>query len=162
MAYIYAFLELDGVEGELQDTEYEKKIEVQSVSWGGNNNSSFHHGTGSGIGKGHVHDLTVSKYADHSSLQLFKNCTTGKVMSTGKLTLLKLQDETKIAYLVVELTNVVVTAFQISAHGSGQLPMESVTLHFQKFKSSYKPQGDSGSAEGNVEFAWDIQKNEAA
>ena len=57
MADIYAFLELDGVEGESQDSEYQKKIEVQSIAWGGSNNSSFHHGTGSGIGKGHIHEI---------------------------------------------------------------------------------------------------------
>ena len=162
MADIYAFLKLDGIEGEAQDSEHQKQIEVQSLTWGGSNNSSFQHGTGSGIGKGHINDITISKYVDHSSLQLFKNCTTGKVMSTGKLTLLKLQAETKIKYFVVDLTNVVVTGYQISGHGGGELPMESVTLHFQKFKSEYKPQGDSGPAEGYVEFAWDIQKSEAA
>lgn len=162
MADIYAFLELDGIDGESQDSEYQGKIEVQSLSWGGSNNSSFAHGTGSGIGKGHVSDITLSKYVDHSSLQLFKNCITGKVMSTGKLTLLKLQAETKIPYFVVGLTNVVVTGYQLSGHGGGELPMESVTLHFQKFNSEYKPQGDSGSAEGNVEFGWDIQQNVAA
>ena len=162
MAEIYAYLDLDGVEGESQDAKYQKKIEVQSFSWGAVNHSSFHHGTGSGIGKGQIQDITVSKFTDHASLQLFQNCTTGKVMSKGKLTLLKLQGETKIPYLEVELTHPVVTSFQISGNGNGDLPMEHVTVHFQAFKSKYQPQGDSGDPQGNVDFGWDIQQNAPA
>ena len=54
------------------------------------------------------------------------------------------------------------TSFQISAHGGGQLPMESATLHFVKVKSKYLPQGNEGDATGNVDFGWDLQKNVAA
>jgi type VI secretion system secreted protein Hcp len=162
MSDVYAFLKLNGVEGEAQDSEYQNQIEVQSVSWGASNNSSFAHGTGSGIGKGHISDIVITKYTDKASTNLFKNCTTGKVMTDGTLTLLKLQDETKIAYYKVDLTNIVVTSFQLSASGNGQLPMESVTLHFQKFKSTYKVQEDTGTAGGDSEFGWDIQKSQAA
>ena len=34
MADVYAFLELKDIEGEAQDSKYEKKIELQSFSWG--------------------------------------------------------------------------------------------------------------------------------
>ena len=50
MADIYAFLELEGIPGEAQDSEYKDKIELQSFAWGASNNSSYTSGTGSGIG----------------------------------------------------------------------------------------------------------------
>jgi type VI secretion system secreted protein Hcp len=159
MADVYAFLKLAGVEGEAQDSEHPKEIELQSFSWGASNSSSFAHGTGSGIGKGHVSDIVVTKFTDKSSTILFQNCTTGKTMTDGTVTLVKLQDEVKIPYLKIHLSNVVVTSFQMSAAGNGQLPMESVTLHFAKFKQTYKVQEDTGAAGGEAEFAWDIQKS---
>jgi type VI secretion system secreted protein Hcp len=159
MAQIYAFLHLEGVQGESQDDKYTDKIELQSFSWGSSNNSSFRAGTGSGIGQGDTHDISCTKYTDRASLNLHKLCTTGKVCPSGKVTLLKQQGEDKIPYFEVDLTNVVITSWNISGSGDGNLPMESFTLHFVKHKSTYKPQSDPGDATGGVEFSWDIQKN---
>jgi len=159
MAQIYAFLELQGIDGESTDQEYSDKIEVQSIEWGSSNNSSFEHGTGSSIGVGAIHDITCAKYTDKASLNLHKYCVTGKVIPSGQVTLLKLQDQTKIAYFKVKLTNIVVTSWNIRANGDGQLPMEHFTLHFVKSESTYLPQGDSGDPAGNVDFNWDIQTN---
>lgn len=159
MAQIYAFLELEGIDGESQDSDYTNKIEVQSMQWGSTNNSSFRHGTGSSIGQGDTHDISCTKYTDKASLNLHKYCTMGKVIPSGTLTLCKQQGDSKIAYFQTKLTNVVVTGWTISANGNGQLPMEHFNLHFVKHESSYKPQGDSGDPAGNVDFNWDIQKN---
>ena len=56
-ADVFAFLELEGIEGEAQDSHYHGKIELQSFSWGASNNSSFAVGTGGSVGKGQIHDI---------------------------------------------------------------------------------------------------------
>lgn len=162
MANIYAFLELEGIEGESQDSEYNNKIELHSFSWGASNNSSYASGTGSGIGKGQIHDISCSKFTDKSSLKLMERAVNGKPIETGKLSLLKQSGDTKIPYFELELTNVVVTSFNVAAGSDGQLPMESLTLHFVKVQSHYKPQGNEGDPAGNVDFGWDLQQNVAA
>lgn len=162
MADIYAFLELEGIEGESQDSDYSDKIALQSFSWGATNNSSYASGTGSGIGKGQIQDITCSKYTDKASLKLMERAVNGKPISSGKLTLLKQSGDTKIPYFELDLTNVVVTSFQVAAAGDGQLPMESFSLHFVKVQSHYKPQGNEGDPAGNVDFGWDLQQNAAA
>jgi type VI protein secretion system component Hcp len=86
----------------------------------------------------------------------------GKPITTGKLSLLKQSGDTKIPYLELDLSNVVVTSFQVAAAGDGQLPMESFSLHFVKVQSHYKPQGNEGDPAGNVDFGWDLQQNAAA
>ena len=53
-------------------------------------------------------------------------------------------------------------AASIAAHGDGQLPTESSTLHFVQMKSKYLPQGNEGDPSGNVDFGWNLQKNVAA
>jgi len=162
MADIYAFLDLEGIEGESQDSDYTNKIEILSFSWGATNNSSYSSGTGSGIGKGQIQDMSFSKYADKASLKLMERAVNGKPIDSGKLSLLKQSGDTKIAYLEYDLTNVVVTSFQQSATGDGQLPMESFTLHFVKVQSHYKPQGNTGDPAGNIDFGWDLQQNTSA
>jgi type VI secretion system secreted protein Hcp len=162
MADVYAFLDLEGIPGESQDSEYTDKIELQSFSWGASNNSSYATGTGSGIGKGQIHDISCSKFADKASLKLMERAVNGKPIPSGKLSLLKLSGETKMAYLELELTDIVVTSWQVAAGADGHLPMESMTLHFVKVQSHYKPQGNEGDPAGNIDFGWDLQQNVAA
>ena len=157
----FAFLELEGIEGEAQDSQYEKKIELQSFSWGASNSSSFATGTGGSITKGQIHDISVSMYTSRASLRLMERAVNGQHIKKGKLTLCKLHGETKMGYLELDLEHVVVTGFQISAGSNGELPMESATLHFVKVKAAYLPQGNEGDATGNVDFGWDLQKNES-
>jgi type VI secretion system secreted protein Hcp len=161
-ADVFAFLELEGIEGEAQDSEYEGKIELQSFSWGATNSSSFAVGSGGSVAKGQIHDISVSMYTSRASLRLMERAVNGLHIKKGKISLLKLSGEKKIAYFEVDLDHVLVTGFHISAHGGGQLPMESATLHFAKMKTKYLPQGNEGDAQGNVDFGWDLQKNVAA
>jgi len=162
MADFFAFLDLKGIEGESQDSKYTNMIELHSFSWGATNNSSFASGTGSGIGKGQIHDISCSKYTDKASLKLMERAVNGKPIATGKLSLLKQSGDTKIAYVEVDLTNIVVTSFHVNATGDGSLPMEAFTLHFVKAQTHYKPQGNEGDPAGNVDFGWDLQQNEPA
>jgi type VI secretion system secreted protein Hcp len=162
MADVYAFLELEGIEGEAQDSDYSNKIALQSCSWGASNNSSYTTGTGSGIGKGQIHDISVSKFMCKASLKLMERAVNGKPIPSGKLSLLKMAGETKIPYFELELKNIVITSFQMAAGSDGQLPMESFTLHFVEVQSHYKPQGNEGDPAGNVDFGWNLQQNAAA
>ena len=148
--------------GKLRILNTKSKIELQSFSWGASNNSSFATGTGSGIGKGQIHDISISMFTSRASLEAMERAVNGQHINKGKLSLLKLSGEKKIAYFELDLEHVVVTSFQIAAGGDGQLPMESATLHFVKVKTKYLPQGNEGDATGNVDFGWDLQKNVAA
>ena len=162
MADVYAFLELKDIEGEAQDSKYEKKIELQSFSWGATNNSSYSSGTGGNIGKGHIHDISFSKYMCKASPELMKRVVSGKAIPKGKLSLCKLsgeKDGDKIAYYEIELENIVLTSYQVSASGGAQLPMESGTLHFVTTKPSYTPQKNEGPGDGAIHFKWDLQQN---
>src|SRR4051794_4322222 len=103
MADVYAFLQLEGIEGEAQDSDHTGKIELQSFSWGASNNSSFSTGIGSGIGKGQIHDISVSMFTSRASLRLMELAVNGKHINKGKLSLLKLAGEKKIAYFELDL-----------------------------------------------------------
>ena len=162
MADIYAFLELEGIEGEAQDKDYTNKIEILSFSMGAANSSSFASGTGSGVAKGTFSDINFIKHTDKASVKLFERTINGKPINRGKLSLLKLSGETKIAYLVYELTNIAVTSWQISGTSDGTLPTESFSLAFVQIQTHYQPQGNEGDPAGNVDFGWNLQQNAPA
>jgi type VI secretion system secreted protein Hcp len=160
MADVYAFLDLNGIKGESQDSDYSDKIELQSVSWGGANNSSFAVGTGSGIGKGQIQDIQCSKFTDISSPELMKRVVTGLTIDgDSTLTLLKLSGDTKIPYVTIKMTDTVVTNFHLGASADGQLPTESFSLHFKKVDFTYTTQSNDGTASGGKTFVWDLQQN---
>jgi type VI secretion system secreted protein Hcp len=157
---IFAFLDLEGIEGEAEDSKYTKQLALQSVGWGATNNSSYQQGTGPTSGnKGHLHDISFSKYLCKGSLSLLERALTGKPIKNGKLSLVKQVGTEKFAYLEVTLEDVLVTACHISANG-GILPMESCTISYVVAKPEYKPQSNEGDASGKVHWGWNTQKNE--
>jgi type VI secretion system secreted protein Hcp len=162
MADLYAFLELEGIEGESQDSDYENKIAIDSFSWGATNASSYHRGTGAGTGKGEILEIHFTKTMDKSSPKLMERVATGQHIPSGKVSLVKLSGDSKIPYYQVELTDIVVSTYQVAAHSGNHLPSESFSLSFVKTMVHYQPQGNEGDPAGNVEFGWNLQQSKSA
>jgi type VI secretion system secreted protein Hcp len=158
MADVYAFLELEGIQGEARDSDYKDHIELQTFAWGATNNSSYGSGTGPGIGKGQIHDISISKYMCKASPELMKRVANGQAIPSGKLSLCKIAGDDKLAYYTIDLQNIVCTSYHVSANGS-QLPTESATLQFVVVKPNYTAQDNEGAAQGNIGFGWDLQQN---
>ena len=162
MADVYAFLELENIKGEAQDSKFKDKIELLSCSWGATNGSSYASGTGGNIGKGQIHDISFSKFMCRASPELMKRVVSGKAVESGKLSLCKLAGETdgdKISYCEIGLEKVVFTSYHFGVNGGAQLPMESGTMSFVVSKLKYTPQKNEGGGDGPVGFGWDHQQN---
>jgi type VI secretion system secreted protein Hcp len=161
MADLYAFLDLEGIEGEAQDSKFEKHIELNSVSWGATNASSFGSGTGASVTKGDIHEISFSKTMCKASMRIFERCVNGQHFKKGKLTLCKLAGENnKIPYCEIDMKHVTITSYHLSASDGGQLPMETGSIHFVEVMTKYLPQSNTGDASGNIGFGWDLQRNE--
>lgn len=158
MAQTNIFLKLDSVDGESLDQDHQNWIEVESFTWGVDNPSSFAIGQGGQATQAHVASIGVQKRMDNSSVTLFKNCTTGKHIQSGTISCMKLDGDTRVEYMKVELTDIMVSNVQISGVGSEQVVQEHVSLVFAKFKETYKLQQNLGSAQGAKEFGYDVQK----
>jgi type VI secretion system secreted protein Hcp len=158
MADAFAFLNLEGAVGESQDDKYKDHIELQSVSWGATNSSSFVHGTGPGPGtRGHIHDMSFTKFMCKASTELMKRCVKGEPFKTGELILVK-QSGDKLGYYTVKMEEVAVTSYNMTNSGGGHLPHESFTIHFVVVKPNYVQQDNQGKPKGNFGFEWNLQK----
>ena len=161
MAQTNIYLKLQGVDGELMDQDHKDWIEVESFTWGVDNPASFAIGQGGQATQAHVAALALQKRCDKSSVTLFKDCTTGKHIPKGTVSCMKLDGDSRVEYLKIDLTDIMVSAFKWAGSGGDQIVNEHVSLVFAEFKEIYKMQQDVGSAGGNTDFGYNVQTSKA-
>jgi type VI secretion system secreted protein Hcp len=161
MARTNIYLKLDGLDGESKDTDHTDWIELDSWSWGVDNPASFARGQGGQATQAHVSSLSIVKNCDKASVAMYKACTTGKHIASGTLSCMKLDGDSRVEYLKVDLTDIMVANLQWSASGAENEVHESVALVFAEFKQAYKLQQDAGAAGGNTDFGFNVQTSVA-
>jgi type VI secretion system secreted protein Hcp len=157
MAATNVYLKLDGIDGESQDQDHDKHIEVMSWSWGVDNPANFSIGQGGQATQAHIGSINIQKVMDKSSVTLFKNSTTGKHIASGTLSCMKLDGDTRVEYFKVDFTNLIVSSVQWSGGGQEQATNEHVALVFEEFKQKFKLQEDTGGAGGATDFGFNVQ-----
>ncbi|HLC25129.1 MAG TPA: type VI secretion system tube protein Hcp [Nitrosopumilaceae archaeon] len=157
-AAVDMFLKMDGVEGESTDKTHGKEIDVLSWSWGASQSGSMAAGGGGGAGKVSMQDLSITKHIDKSSPKLFEALATGKHLKEAKL-VLRSAGGSQVEYLVITLSDVLVSSYSTGGSSGDDRPTESISLNFAQIKMSYVEQDTKGSAGAATEFGWDIKAN---
>ncbi len=153
------FIKIDDVKGESQDKTHKDEIDVLAWSWGMSQSGTMHMGGGGGGGKVSVQDLSFTKYIDKSSSVLMEYCSSGKQYKEAKLTVRK-AGGTPLEYLIITMTDVIVTSISTGGSGGEDRLTENVTLNFGAVKTEYQPQKPDGSKDGGaVKYGWDIAAN---
>ena len=154
------FAKVSGIKGESADARHKDEIEVLSWSWGVSQSGSAAHGGGGGAGKATFADLVFTHRIDKASPLLLKACATGQHIPDATITQRKAgggqQD-----YLVIKLTDVVVTSVANGGSVEGDPTHEAVALVFAKVDVEYKPQKPDGSLDAGVHFKYDLKANKA-
>lgn len=153
------FLQLDGVAGESQDGSHKDQIDILSWSWGARQSGTGHVGGGAGAGKVEVQDLTITKYVDKSSPNIFFLCCQGKHIPKANLFVRKAGGEKPVEYVKIALEKVFVTAYQTGGTTDQDLITETVTLNFAKSKIEYVPQDGEGNPLPSLTKGWDVAAN---
>ncbi len=159
MAKFDAFLKIDGVEGESEDSKHKKEIEVLSFHFGASNASSMGMGGGGGTGKADVHDLSFSFTHGSASPKLFEFCCNGKHIPKAILTNRKAGGDDPLEFLKITLSDVFVTSYNAAGSTGADLPIDQATLSFTKIEHEYKPQTATGTGGGQVKMGWDVKAN---
>ena len=152
------FINIDGIKGESGDAKHKGEIDVLSWSFGGSQSGSAHVGGGLGAGKVNIHDLSVTKYVDKASPELFTHLCNGKHIPKALLTVRK-AGEHPLEYLKITMENVLVSSLTTGGSGGEDRLTENVSLNFAKLKVEYTPQSKTGTGEGVVAMTWDILAN---
>ena len=184
-----AFLNINGIKGESQDSKHKGEIDVLGFKFGASQTGTFASGGGGGAGKGQVDDLRVTKKIDSSSPLLFLNCLSGAHLKDATLTVRKAGGQ-QLEYLKIKLTDVLIS--NVKPHGNAEqnevyhdaegkniggyvkdrtpgaistygdeIPLEELSLNFAKIEYTYQPQGSNGQAQGGpIVAGWDVKGNQ--
>jgi type VI secretion system secreted protein Hcp len=154
------FARIGTIKGESRDAKHKDEIEVLSWAWGLSQTGAAGHGGGGGAGKASFHDFSFTHHVDKASPLLMKACATGTHLKDATITLRK-AGKAQQEYLVITMTDVLVTSVSTSVSAEGDATMESVGLAFAKVDLEYKPQKADGSLEAGIHFTYDLKTNKA-
>jgi type VI secretion system secreted protein Hcp len=159
MALFDAFLKIDGIEGESQDSKHKGEIDLESFSWGATQTGTAVAGGGLGGGKVAMQDLHITKQVDKASPKLMLACANGDHIKSAVLTARKAGKDQQ-EFLKITLTDVLVSSYQMGGTPSGSsIPMEQVSFNYSKIEKEYKEQKPDGTLGGTVKAGWDVKAN---
>ena len=154
------FIKIDDVKGESQDKKHADEIDVLAWSWGMSQSGTMHTGGGGGGGKVNVQDLSFTKYIDKASPNLMEYCSNGAQYEEAKLTVRKAGGKDPLEYIIITMTDVIITSVSVGGSGGEDRLTENVSLNFGGVKVDYQPQKKDGSKDGGVlKYGWDIAAN---
>ena len=159
------YLKITGIEkGESQDKTYggdKGWFAIEGFSIGASNPVSITHGTGAGVSKVNLSDISVTKLLDTASMPLFGKCCDGTHFPAAEIVACKAGGsggKDKVVYFHVKLTKVYVSSYNVGFHGDS-VPHETVHLAYVKTEKEYKSQDEKGVGKIAGKMSWDVQKN---
>jgi type VI secretion system secreted protein Hcp len=155
------FAKITNIKGESDDAKHKDEIDVLSWTWGVTQSGTMAHGGGGGGGKASFHDLTFTHHIDKASALLLKACATGSHIPEATITVRK-AGKGQQEYLIIRLSDVLITSVAMSVAGDEPTTAENVTLQAGKVDYEYKAQKADGSLEPSLHFKYDIKANKVA
>lgn len=152
------FLELEGIEGESVDSVHAGKIDVLAWSWGLSQSGTTHMGGGGGAGKVSVQDLSITKYVDKATPNLFMHCCDGTHIPKAHLIVRK-AGKSALEYIKIDMEEVIVTSLSTGGSGGEDRLTENVTLNFAKVKVEYTEQKADGTAGAKPKMTYNVAQN---
>jgi type VI secretion system secreted protein Hcp len=150
------FARIGTIKGESQDAKHKDEIDVLSWSWGVSQSGIGGHGGGGGAGKASFHDFNFTHHVDKASPLVMKACATGQHLSDATITVRK-AGKGQQEYLIIKMTDILVTSVSTSVSAEGGTTIESVVLAFAKVDLEYKPQKPDGSLDAGLHFKYDLK-----
>jgi type VI secretion system secreted protein Hcp len=152
------FARIDGIKGESKDAQHRDEIDVLSWSWVVSQSGTMSHGGGGGAGKASFQDLNFTHHIDKASPLLLKACAAGQHVKDATITVRKAGKNPQ-EYLVIKMTDVLVTSVSLGLAAESAVTGESVSLQFAKVDLEYRPQKADGSLDAGLHFKFDLKAN---
>ena len=151
------FLHIPEIEGESHRIDHTGHIDVMRWSWGVAQHGSLQRGGNESTSRASVGDVTVTKFLDKATPNLYYNCVLGKCFPYFEIINQKAGGDA-LPYYILKFEKCIITG--VSAEHSDEDPIEAISFSFEKFTITYKTQSPDGSLGAAIETNWDIRANQ--
>jgi|SRR6187455_2471924 len=149
-------LKFGDIAGEDKTEGYEGQIIVLGWSFSAKQPATMHNGGGGGASSVDVEDVTVVKYVDKASPNLFKLCCNGKHTDLAELFVQKAGGD-QLEYLHITMNECIISSYEVGeSQGSNEQIKETIKINCARMKVEYTPQEGVGSGAGGVTGGWDM------
>lgn len=151
-------LVFDNIKGETKEDMYasDNGIDIMSFAWSSSRGATMGAGKGRSEGTAQISEISLMKTMDKASTPIHKYMCEGGNLQANIYMLKSAGDDTKFAYYHLELKDVLITTYSVSAADGGGIPTETFSLAFEQFTETYTMQNDDQTAGEAIEFAWDV------
>jgi type VI secretion system secreted protein Hcp len=154
-----AFLKIEGIDGESQQREFEKWIEVSSFSWGVSNAATISGATGgAGAGKAQFQGFNFNTNTSKASPKLMVGCASGQHFQKAQLFVRKAGADQGFVFIKYTLADVLVSSYQTGGTENAS-PTDQFSLNFGAVEFIWFEQDDRGGAGESVKAGWDLKAN---
>lgn len=155
------YLEYEGIKGNCTADGYKDHLVILSMQFGIGRGISMEAGNMANreATRPTLSEVTLTKKADNSMTDLFKESVTGASGKTVKIKFVQTGADKLIEYADYELSDCIVSSYNISADAEGD-PVETFSLSYSKIMVNYNDHDKSnkGKSPQRVGYALDVGK----
>jgi type VI secretion system secreted protein Hcp len=153
------YVNFGDIGGESEDIDHEGWINLLSFKQGQYIPASSI-GAAAGRATSVFEEIALKKELDKSSPKLAEAVSLGRVFPKVQIHVTRaLSDGTRVTYYVYELANAVLTSYRIRGSTRDDVPLDDISLNFERIKVTYTKFDGSGRYESIVEYGWDVARN---
>jgi type VI secretion system secreted protein Hcp len=152
------FLKCTGAPGTCTESKHKEWIEIDSYSFGGNQQTSQAHGGGAGAGRVSFQDFHFTATAGKESTVMFGFMCSGKHIDEVELHEQKAGGD-PFNFVEIKLQDCFMTGYSMSDSRGASEPQASYSINFAKAKFKYTGQTDKGAQGPSTESGWDAKEN---
>lgn len=156
------YMKIDGIDGHITATGYEKWIELESLSFGTSRNISTKPGNVSDreFTKPTFTEVMIGKLMGKDSPYIFTEACVGKSKPTIQIHICQTGTNGISPYIQYTLSNVLISRYQIHASdkAEGTAPTELLNLNFDKIEMKYTQYDEKHNALSPIPAGYDLNK----
>ena len=159
-ASLLAFAKYDGVDGESQDANHDGWVNISGYEWGAERPGNATTGQTRRRAAAVIDDFVVTFDYEKASPKLLEKALRGEIIPKLEIELTAVFGGDRVTYLRYELTNVMVTSYQVGGTADGSPPTVDVSHNFEEVKVTYTEYDSEGNPLGNIETTYDAGKGQ--
>lgn len=156
---ITGYVKIEEIKGESKRADHVDEIDIHSITWSALQQSSANLGSGRSRGRAQISDITVRKFTDAASPDLWLAVMKAKSFPEVVISVRKDSGDAHIDYLKITLTNAMISGYRMlesEAADPEQMIEEEVSITAEKVNVVYTVQADDHSAGTEREAEYDV------